>query len=79
MASIRNSQLLRFRANKCEHTVISNEPENSRGPKVKVEKRVALDLKRWVGNAVDDGLTCNEALTQLRGRLVPWRAQSSKA
>ena len=37
-----------------------------------IEKKVALDLSRWVGKAIDDGLTTNEALTELRGRPVPW-------
>ena len=39
-----------------------------------IEKRVALDLSRWVGKAVDDGLTTEQALTDLRGRPVPWLA-----
>ncbi|MFM9878881.1 MAG: AbrB/MazE/SpoVT family DNA-binding domain-containing protein [Burkholderiaceae bacterium] len=39
-----------------------------------VEKKVALDLSRWVGKAVDDGLTRDEALAELRGRAVPWDA-----
>lgn len=38
-----------------------------------IEKKVALDLSRWVGRAVDDGLTTHEALTTLRGRPVPWQ------
>ncbi len=37
-----------------------------------IEKKVALDLSRWVGRAMDDGLTTNEALAELRGRPVPW-------
>ena len=37
-----------------------------------IEKKVALDLSRWVGKALDDGLTANEALAELRGRPVPW-------
>jgi AbrB family looped-hinge helix DNA binding protein len=37
-----------------------------------IEKKVALDLSRWVGKALDDGLTTNEALAELRGRPVPW-------
>jgi AbrB family looped-hinge helix DNA binding protein len=40
-----------------------------------IEKRVQLDLSRWVGKAVDDGLTTEQALSELRGRPVPWRAQ----
>jgi AbrB family looped-hinge helix DNA binding protein len=38
-----------------------------------IEKKVALDLSRWVGRAIDDGLTTNEALSELRGRPVPWQ------
>ncbi len=38
-----------------------------------IEKKVALDLSRWVGCAVDDGLTTDEALAELRGRPVPWQ------
>jgi antitoxin PrlF len=44
-----------------------------------IEKKVALDLSRWVGKAVDDGLTTNEALSELRGRPVPWQAGDAKA
>jgi AbrB family looped-hinge helix DNA binding protein len=40
-----------------------------------IEKRVQLDLSRWVGKAVDDGLTTEQALSELRGRPVPWRAE----
>ena len=39
-----------------------------------IEKRVQLDLSRWVGKAVDDGLTTEQAMSELRGRPVPWRA-----
>lgn len=39
-----------------------------------IEKKVALNLSRWVGKAVDDGLTRDEALAELRGRAVPWQA-----
>lgn len=42
------------------------------GNRLVVEKKVALDLSRWVGKAVDDGLTTHEALAELRGRAVPW-------
>lgn len=38
-----------------------------------IEKKVQLDLRRWIGKAVDDGLTTQQALTQLRGRPVPWQ------
>ena len=44
-----------------------------------IEKKVALDLSRWVGKAIDDGLTTNEALSELRGRPVPWQARDAKA
>ena len=44
-----------------------------------IEKRVALDLSRWVGKALDDGLTTNEALSELRGRPVPWQDGDAKA
>lgn len=42
-----------------------------------IEKRVALDLSRWIGKAVDDGLTTEQALTELRGRPVPWPADAA--
>ncbi len=41
------------------------------GNRLILEKKVALDLNRWVGKAVDDGLSRDEALAELRGRLVP--------
>jgi AbrB family looped-hinge helix DNA binding protein len=44
------------------------------GGRLVIEKKVQLDLSRWVGSAVDDGLTTNEALAELRGRPVPWQA-----
>lgn len=44
-----------------------------------IEKKVVLDLSRWVGKAIDDGLTTNEALTELRGRPVPWQGGDEKA
>ncbi len=44
-----------------------------------IEKKVALDLSRWVGKAIDDGLTTNEALSELRGRPVPWQGGDAKA
>lgn len=47
------------------------------GNRLVVEKKVALDLSRWVGKAVDDGLTRDEALAELRGRPVPWQAETS--
>jgi hypothetical protein len=70
--------------------VNSEEPSNSLGPDVQrrspirvedrnavVEKMVLLDLSRWVGSAIDDGLTPDQALTELRGRRVPWRLEVS--
>ena len=45
------------------------------GNRLVLEKKVALDLSRWVGKAVDDGLTRDQALAELRGRAVPWRAE----
>ncbi len=43
------------------------------GGRLLIEKRVQLDLTRWIGKAVDDGLTTEQALTELRGRPVPWQ------
>jgi len=37
-----------------------------------IEKRVQLDLSRWIGKAVHDGLSTEQALAELRGRPVPW-------
>lgn len=42
-----------------------------------IEKKVALDLSRWVGKVVDDGLTRDQALVELRGRAVPWQPEPS--
>ncbi len=44
------------------------------GSRLLIEKRVTLDLSRWIGKAVDDGLTTAQALTELRGRPVPRKA-----
>ena len=41
-------------------------------------QKVALDLSRWVGKALDDGLSRDEALTELRGRPVPWPKASDQ-
>lgn len=49
------------------------------GNRLVVEKKVALNLSRWIGTAVDDGLTRDQALEQLRGRPVPWRADDDAA
>ena len=48
------------------------------GNRLVVEKKVALDLSRWLGKAVDDGLTRDEALSELRGRPVPWQEKPEK-
>ena len=48
------------------------------GNRLVVEKKVSLDLSRWVGKAVDDGLTRDEALSELRGRPVPWHETPEK-
>lgn len=48
------------------------------GQRLVIEKKVSLDLSRWVGKAVDDGLSRDEALSELRGRTVPWPAGSAK-
>ena len=37
--------------------------------RVVIEKLVRLHLSRWVGKAVDDGLTTDQALSELRGRV----------
>lgn len=50
------------------------------GGRLVIEKSVRLDLSRWVGKALDDGLTTEQALSELRGRPVPWTgAQASAA
>ena len=43
-----------------------------------IEKKVQLDLSRWIGKAVDDGLTTSQALAELRGRPVPWQADGTQ-
>jgi hypothetical protein len=43
------------------------------GPRLVIEKKVALDLSRWVGKGLDDGLSTNEALSELRRRPIPWK------
>ncbi len=44
-----------------------------------IEKRVQLDLSRWIGKAVADGLSTEQALTELRGRPVPWQGDAAQA
>ncbi len=48
------------------------------GNKLVVEKKVSLDLSRWIGKAVDDGLSRDQALSELRGRPVPWVSDASE-
>ena len=48
------------------------------GNKLVVEKKVSLDLSRWVGKAVDDGLSRDQALSERRGRPVPWVSDASE-
>ena len=48
------------------------------GNKLVVEKKVALNLSRWVGKAVDDGLSRDQALSELRARPVPWVSDAAE-
>lgn len=41
--------------------------------KLVIEKKVQLDLSCWIGKAIDDGLSTEQALAELRGRAVPWK------
>lgn len=43
------------------------------GRRLLIEKKVQLDLSRWIGSAVSDGLSTSQALAELRGRPVPWQ------
>ena len=43
------------------------------GGRLLIEKKVELDLTRWLGHAADDGLSTEQALSELRGRPVPWQ------
>ena len=49
------------------------------GGKLLIEKKVHLDLSRWAGKALDDGLTTHEALAEMRGRPVPWQGKAVRA
>ncbi len=49
------------------------------GGRLLIEKRVQLDLSRWIGKAVPDGLSTEQALTELRGRPVPWQGDAAAA
>ncbi len=49
------------------------------GGRLVIQKKVPLDLSRWVGQAVDDGLFTQQAVSELRGRAVPWKVPADKA
>ena len=48
------------------------------GGRLLIEKKVQLDLSPWIGKALDDGLSTNQALAELRGRPVPWKSSDVK-
>jgi hypothetical protein len=48
------------------------------GQRLVIEKKVTLNLSRWIGKALDDGLSTDEALSELRGRPVPWQPVPEK-
>ena len=47
------------------------------GGRLLIEKMVQLDLSRWIGSALNDGLSTAEALAELRGRPVPWQGEGA--
>ena len=47
------------------------------GGRLLIEKRVQLDLSRWIGKAVPDGLSTEQALAELRRRPVPWQGDAA--
>lgn len=49
------------------------------GGRLLIEKRVQLDLSRWIGKALPDGLSTEQALAELRGRPVPWPGDAAGA
>ncbi len=49
------------------------------GGRLLIEKKVQLDLSRWIGSAVNDGLSTSQALAELRGRPVPWQGEGGSA
>ena len=49
------------------------------GGRLLIEKKVQLDLSRWAGKAVDDGLTTHQALAEMRARPVPWQGAPARA
>ena len=42
------------------------------GNRLVIQKKVKLDLRRWVGHAPNDGLSTDQVLSELRARPVPW-------
>lgn len=48
------------------------------GGRLLIEKKVQLDLSRWIGQAGDDGLSTEQSLAELRGRPVPWQDKGVK-
>ena len=42
-----------------------------------IEKKVQLNLTRWVGHADDDGLSTAEVLSELRGCPVHWQPDAA--
>jgi hypothetical protein len=49
------------------------------GGRLLIEKHVQLDLSGWIGKAVPDGLSTEQALAELRGRPVPWQGDGPAA
>ena len=49
------------------------------GGRFLIEKKVQLDLSRWAGKALDDGLTTHQALVEMRARPVPWQGVPARA
>ena len=47
------------------------------GGRLLIEKKVQLDLSRWIGSALDDGVSTGQALAELRGRPVPWQSDGA--
>lgn len=48
------------------------------GGRLLIEKKVQLDLSRWIGSAASDGLSTSQALAELRGRPVPWQGKGER-
>ena len=49
------------------------------GGRLLIEKKVQLDLSRWAGKALDDGLTTHQALAEMRARPAPWQGVPARA